>query len=271
MVIFDDGNHILKTLDFPQPVEWLTTQLDRDSNLWDRQWVIAQLGKARNATAVAAISNAGTSADYFLTRVHAAAALGAIPAEAATPALLAMVKDTSSQVRSAAVASLGRIGGAAAIAAIRAAFDDPSYAVKSAAVNALVRTDSAHASDVVRRALHTASYQDAVRNSALLATVNTGDPSFVVDVTAMLGDDVRSAIALARMTARGNETAGRALADALNDSRPYIRAWAVSAYQSIPPAMAIPRLQAAAGSLKYADTRERVNNLIVQMQKRQKP
>src|SRR5260221_757643 len=41
MVIFDDGNTILKRLTFQQPTAWLATQLHRHPHLWDRHWVFA--------------------------------------------------------------------------------------------------------------------------------------------------------------------------------------------------------------------------------------
>src|SRR5206468_5226636 len=42
MVIFDQGNAILKRLTFDQPTVWLAAQLERDPDLWNRHWVIAQ-------------------------------------------------------------------------------------------------------------------------------------------------------------------------------------------------------------------------------------
>ena len=43
MVIFDDGNGLLKALTFEEPTAWLATELRRDTNLWDRSWTIEQL------------------------------------------------------------------------------------------------------------------------------------------------------------------------------------------------------------------------------------
>src|SRR5439155_1714676 len=88
MVVFDDGNAILKRLTFDQPTAWLATQLTRDPDLWDRHWVIAQLGQhATDPAAGAALAQGATGADYFLTRVAAASALAAFPAAVALPAL----------------------------------------------------------------------------------------------------------------------------------------------------------------------------------------
>src|SRR5258706_13947373 len=108
MVIFDDGNTILKSLTFEQPTAWLAPQLQRDPDLWDRHWVIAQLGQRRADTAAAAaIAWAATGADYFLTRADAAGALGPFPPAAGLPALQPAPKDTPVQVRAAAGEALG--------------------------------------------------------------------------------------------------------------------------------------------------------------------
>src|SRR5712691_7542012 len=80
MVVFDDGNAILKRLTFEQPTTWLAMQLERDPNLWDRHWVIAQLAqRPTDPAAATAVVRAATGADYFLTRVAAASALAAFP------------------------------------------------------------------------------------------------------------------------------------------------------------------------------------------------
>ena len=59
---------------FDQPTAMLVAQLDRDANLWDREWVIGQLKKRPDdAAAAAAVAHAATTADYFLTRQTAVA------------------------------------------------------------------------------------------------------------------------------------------------------------------------------------------------------
>src|SRR6266513_448988 len=72
MVVFDDGNTILKELTFDQPTPWLATELKRDPDLWNREWVIEQLAqRPADAAAVAALAQAATGADYFRTRAGA--------------------------------------------------------------------------------------------------------------------------------------------------------------------------------------------------------
>src|SRR5256885_12157156 len=87
MVVFDDGNTILKELTFDQPTTWLATQLKRDPDLWNRQWAIEQLAqRPADAAAVAALAEAATGADYFRTRTPAVAALAELPPASAAAA-----------------------------------------------------------------------------------------------------------------------------------------------------------------------------------------
>src|SRR5207302_7964775 len=80
MVVFDDGNTILKELTFDQPTSWLATELGQDLDLWNREWVIEELAKRpTDATALAALARAATAADYFPTRAQAAEALARFP------------------------------------------------------------------------------------------------------------------------------------------------------------------------------------------------
>src|SRR6266568_4021940 len=69
MVVFDDGNTILKELSFDEPTAWLATQLDRDADLWNREWVIEQLAqRPADAAAVAALGRIGGARAAELAR-----------------------------------------------------------------------------------------------------------------------------------------------------------------------------------------------------------
>ena len=70
MVVFDDGNTILKELIFEQPTSWLATQLKRDPDLWNRQWAIEQLAhRPADAVAVAALAEAASQEDETTAHV----------------------------------------------------------------------------------------------------------------------------------------------------------------------------------------------------------
>src|SRR5262249_31479226 len=104
MVIFDDGNTVLKELDFPQPTAWLVAQLQHDSNLWAREWVIEQLAaRPDDREGAAALADAAVHADYFLTREQAVDNLLHAPAAVAVPAGRAALRDTSAAVRESAI------------------------------------------------------------------------------------------------------------------------------------------------------------------------
>jgi aminopeptidase N len=270
MVIFDDGNAILKQLTFDQPTAWLATQLERDPDLWNRHWVIAQLGQRPADTAAAvAVAKAATGADYFLTRVGAAKALAAFPASAALPALQVALKDTSAQVRAAAVEALGDLGGAHAAALARQAWTgDSSDAVRAAAVVAVAQTDSVGRGSVIVRALRTPSYREAVQNSAYRAIARTGDTTMIDSVDAHVGEHRFAPHVLAALASRGSARALGLLVKHLSDERAYVRRWAVESFAfTLRRDLAQPTLQAARAGLKFADTRQAVDELLQEWQK----
>jgi len=54
----------------------------------------------------------------------------------------------------------------------------------------------------------------------------------------------------------------------LNDDRRAVRHWVVEAFQfTLPRQLGVPRLQAVAGTLKYADTRKDVDTALRELQK----
>ncbi|PYP38391.1 MAG: hypothetical protein DMD48_09755 [Gemmatimonadetes bacterium] len=270
MVIFDDGNAILKQLSFDQPTAWLATQLQRDPDLWNRHWVIAQLSqRPTEPAAAAAVVQAATGADYFLTRAGAATALAAFPPATALPALQTALKDTSAQVRAAVVEALGELGGAQAATLARQAWtSDSSDAVRAAAVTAMALTDSAGRRSVILRALRTPSYRDAIQNAAYRVIARTGDTTLVDSVDARAGDQRFAVHVLAALASRGNTHALDLLVKRLDDERPYLRRWALEAFRfSLRRDMAQSKLQSVSAGLRFADTKQAAAELLQQWQK----
>jgi len=269
MVIFDDGNTILKRLTFDQPTAWLATQLRRDPDLWNRHWVIAQLGqRPGDTTAAAALAQAATGADYFLTRAGAAQALAAFPENLALPPLQAATKDTSAQVRAAAIEALGDVGGDRAVGLARQAWtSDSSDAVRAAAVVAFARGDSAARRALILQALRTPSYRDAVQTAAYRVIAQTGDTTMVDSVDARAGEHRFAAHVLAALASRGNARALDLLVKHLDDERAYVRRWALEAFRfTLRRDIAQPKLQAVGAGLKFADTRQAAAELLQQWQ-----
>ncbi len=268
MVIFDDGNHVLKQLTFHEPTAWLATQLTRDANLWDREWAIGQLAeRATDSVAVAALANASAHADYYLTRQQAVEALGDLSVPAAFAAVLRASHDTSSAVRAAAVRSLGRQGGERAVARIRDAFaHDSSDHVRAAGVGALAEADSAQADAMFAEALQLPSYREVIRHAALQAIAHQQDTARVSDVERLLAIDGVPAQVLGVFAARGDAHALEALLQHLNDERAGVRRFVVQGLQialSRPDhAAVLARIEGAELSIVHADTKHAVQALI---------
>jgi aminopeptidase N len=264
-VVFDDGNHILKKLTFDQPTEALAAQLDHDDNLWNRQWVLDQL-KARvtDPAAIAAVARAATSADYYLTRQLAVADLRGTPGDVAIPALTAALRDTSAQVRNAAAAALGFVKDARSLELARTAWRDPSYTVRASALSSMLLLDTAGRAALVREGLKTPSYRDAIQNAALLWILR-GDSTLFGDLQQVVGDQQLPMRILGSLAARGNARALDLLIANLDDSRPWVRGWAVSAFGAVPPAVRLSALEKALPTLKYADTKAQVARVMEQM------
>src|SRR5438128_1560384 len=270
MVVFDDGNTILKELSFDEPTAWLATQLDRDADLWNREWVIEQLAqRPADAAALAALARAATSADYFLTRAQAAEALARFPAAGAATPLAAALGDSSAQVRRAAVAALGRIGGARAAELARATWrSDSSYEVRAAALTALATADSSARDSVVAWGLAAASYQNVIQQAAYRVIAQTGDTVAIARVETRLGADRFPAHVLAALAARGSARALSLLTAHLDDDRAYVRRWVIEAFRfTLPRPLAIERLKAVAPKLKYPSTTDDVEKGLQQLEK----
>jgi len=272
MVVFDDGNAILKELIFDQPTAWLATELRRDPDLWNREWAIEQLAtRTADTAAAAALAWAATSADYFLTRVGGAEALARFPRATAEAPLAAALRDTSARVRRAALTALDQFaGGDARIAALaRAAFQaDPSYEVHAAALAVLAHADSTARDSAVAVGLATPSYQDVIREAAYRIIAHTGDTSAIPRVEGLLGDGQFPAHVLAALAGGGSAHALDVLTAHLDDERAYVRGWVVDAFRfTLPRPLGLERLKAVAGKLKYADTRKRVGDVLQQLEK----
>jgi aminopeptidase N len=273
MVILDAGNKLLKSLTFDQPVSWLANELERDPDLWDRQWAIQQLAQhGTDSAAVAALAAAALHADYYLTRAEAVGALGGAPAALAMSAVRGAMHDTSAAVRVAAVRALEKFGGDSVAAIARAAFhDDPSYEVRAAALLAAVHSDPAHAHELIGEGLRASSYRDAIADAAYQAMAQVNDTGYIAEADAAIGRLEYPAHVLAVLGARGNAHALALVTSHLNDPRAGVRRWTVNAFRGtmafVDKAATIARLKAALPTLTHADTKQQVTELIAALEK----
>jgi aminopeptidase N len=269
-VVFDDGNRILKTLDFDQPTAWLAAQLVHDPDLWNRNWAIEQLG-ARTADSAAgrALADAAGRADYFRTRAEAAQALGGFGATMAVPALERALVDTSAQVRAAAVGALGHVGGERAVSLVRRALGaDSSYAVRAAALGALAAAHVPDLQEVIGEGLKTPSYQDVIQQAALVAIVQSGDTTFLPSVDSLVGTSQVAPFVLAALANRGSGRALDLLAAHLDDEQASVRRQAARAFGQIRPDLAIPKLESIRDSLTHDDAKLAVDQVVERLKRR---
>ncbi|MBP6667861.1 MAG: HEAT repeat domain-containing protein [Gemmatimonadales bacterium] len=247
MVVFDEGNTILKTLEFAQPTAWLAAQLAADPDLWNRAWVIEQLGaRAADAEARAALARAATGADYFLTRALAATALAEFPGPEAQAALVAALADTAASVRQAALYALGTRGATGAVAAVRGHWEhDVSDEARAAALTALAQLDPAGARVLLPAALEVPSYQDGISNAAAFAAVSLGDTALVPLIARAAERTSGGVYALASFGRNGSVAALDRLGELALSRRAGLRRRALEAFRfAVAPAQARTRLTA---------------------------
>src|SRR5229473_619519 len=165
MVVFDDGNTILKELTFDQPTAWLATQLKRDPDLWNRQWAIEQLAQ-RPADAAA------------------------VAARAAELARATFQTDPSYEVRAAALTALVRADSTARDSAIAWGLATPSYqdVIQEAAYRIIAQTGDTGA--IPRLETLLATHRFAAHVLAALAA--RGSAHALELLTAHLNDERRA-------------------------------------------------------------------------------
>jgi aminopeptidase N len=265
MVIFDDGNGILKSLSFSQPTAWLATQLARDPDLWNRAWVIDQLRDRKDDPAAGwALTQAATGSDYFLTRAHAVEALEGFTGEGVRRALLLATRDTSSQVRAAGIATLASEASAEALARGHELWEkDSSYTVRAAALGALARLDPTNAQSLVRQGLRTPSYQDAIADAALGVVMRAKDTSMIDEVDGAVETTGNAAFVLAVFAAQGSQRALDLLSAHVTSSRATVRKRALQAFQFVVPApLARERLTALSSGVPDQRIRDEIQATV---------
>jgi HEAT repeat protein len=121
---------------------------------------------------------------------------------------------------------------------------------------------------VIVQALRTPSYREAVQNSAYRAIARTGDTTMIDSVDAHVGEHRFAPHVLAALASRGSARALGLLVKHLSDERAYVRRWAVESFAfTLRRDLAQPTLQAARAGLKFADTRQAVDELLQEWQK----
>ncbi|GAB4217605.1 MAG: M1 family metallopeptidase [Synechococcales cyanobacterium] len=139
-IVFDPGNHWLKTVELGYGVAELRAQLLHAPDVISRLYAAQALAKKRTLTSLSALQEGLTQESFWGVKVAICQALGDLNLQQAIPVLTAALADPSSHVRKAAVAALGQYPLQAATQdPIRALLEagDASYYVESTAASTL--------------------------------------------------------------------------------------------------------------------------------------
>jgi aminopeptidase N len=179
MVVFDKGDWILKTLDFPKQTHELIYELANGDFMTRVRAAEALSAKGSDARTVAALRSALLGDAFWGLRREAALALGKIDNDAALAALLEGIAVGEARVRLASAEALGGFhrDEKAAAGLEKLVGGDPAYGVRAAAVESLVKIRAERASRVCQDALKQESNQDIVRNAALNGLADLNEPS----------------------------------------------------------------------------------------------
>ena len=169
-VIFDVGNHYLKTTEEKKPEGLWRTQLLFAVDAIDRVRAARALGKAGEPTALEDLKKALKHDKAWMVRGEAGLALGALKITASRDALLAATpEEAHPKARRMMLKALGRFRHDEKVAdlALRMLAADPSYFVEAEAASTLAATRSPRAYDALLGAVGRSSFLDVVTAQCL--------------------------------------------------------------------------------------------------------
>jgi aminopeptidase N len=255
-VLFDAGDHILKTLRHEKSRQELFYQLRRAVEFTARMRAARDLAAFKDEDVIEHLRRALLQDDAAGVRMSAAIALAEMGSTPAREALIIGLKrNTEARVRRAVCWALGRFrGDEQAIAALKRVIDtDASYFVAAFAMRALAHATGDGAYEVLIRMLSRASYQDVLRATvfdALAIAKDRRGVTLAIDHTAYgVPPSVRAAAVMA-LASLGKEHADererifRRLAELLEDKAFRVRLSAIKALAVLGDERAIPALRA---------------------------
>jgi aminopeptidase N len=267
MVRFDEGSHIIKTLEFKRPAELLRYQLRHDPDVLGRIEAAEALGKLADPESNSALQQALIAEPFHAVRAAIAEALGQQRTERALDALVGALDTVEEpKARRAIVAALGhfRAPEQAALAerAARKLVDilqhgEPSYFVEAAAATALGKTRASGAYDWLLPLLDKPSWNETIRGGAFAGLGELGEARVVelladwmldrvhpMDARAMAAAGLRVLASTKRVDSREAETkAVEALIAALDDPWELVQVNAIGALGEWGDMRAIPALE----------------------------
>jgi aminopeptidase N len=178
MVLFDQGDKILKSVEFKKTPAELMYQLSRATSVADRADAAVALGNIKdNPQVVTALGEAAQHDPFWGVRSEALRALGKIGGSQAERSVFAALRDEKSWVREAAVQQLGNFKEDASLSSKLEllASSEKAYRVRAAALSALADIKSPAAYDTLVAAVKTDSPDSVIRDAALRGLGRLGD------------------------------------------------------------------------------------------------
>lgn len=182
MVIFDQGQKILKHLEFQRDPAALVYQLKNAESVADRAGAAKALGEMKSAAkdndqVISALGEAASRDSFWGVRVEAARALGSIGGANAEKQLNLALSNEKPWVRDVVVKQLGHFKDDPQVGSTLAdiAAHDKAYRVRGAALEAIGRIKSPAAYDILVAAVNSDSPDDSLRRHALVGLGQLGD------------------------------------------------------------------------------------------------
>ena len=180
MLIFDQGDKVLKSLDFKREAPALIYQLKNGETVPDRAEAAVALGEIGirdKAGVLPALGDAAQHDPFWGVRVEALRTLGKIGGADAEKQILAALDDDKPWVRDVAVEQLGNFKDDASLGPklTEIAANDKAYRVRAKALGALGAIKAPNAYDTFIAAVKSDSPDDTLRDAALSGLGALGD------------------------------------------------------------------------------------------------
>jgi aminopeptidase N len=170
MVNFDQGNWLLKEMNFKKSEKELLYQLKNDPSVSGRIWAAEQLNGFSNDSSESGLISSLKHDPFWGVRSAVAGILGKYKNKQAEEALITSLNDNDKRVQVSAIQQLANFKNAKSVSELKKMFDKSSnYFVRSAAVYSLAKADSLGALPIIKKASWIKSYNAVIRISALRA------------------------------------------------------------------------------------------------------
>lgn len=253
MVVFDKGDHILKTLNFKKSKEELIYQLKHDEEVAGRMRAARELTSFDDETSIAALQGVLLSETFWGVGVAVAIALGEMKHHRAKEALMAGYRASKQgRVRRACIWGLGNYPADTEMLALlrQAAEKDESDYVAATAYQAIAHTKSEQAADLLLAALSRDSFREVIRAAAFVGLTALKDKRAIEHALKLSEYGKHPSVRDAAIRTLGefgkeNEKCYHQLTELLKDNSWRVRSQTLKALGKTENKAAIPLLKAA--------------------------